>query len=69
MGNTPWDELHVLHGINEGYKSQDLPQKPGLEHASMSMPDQRTAGAATQGICTVKDTFRVFIILTLAIRS
>ena len=42
-------ELHVLHGVNAGYKSQDLLQQPGLEHASTGMPGQRTACAATQG--------------------
>ena len=43
-------ELHVLHGVNTAYKSQDLLQQPVLEHASTGMPDQRTACAATQGI-------------------
>ena len=45
-------ELHVLHGVNAGYKSQDL-QQPGLEHASMGMAGQLTAFAATQGICAI----------------
>ena len=35
-------ELHVLHGVNAAYKSQDLVNQPGLEHASTGMPDQRT---------------------------
>ena len=43
-------ELHVLHGVNAGYKSHDLVQPLGHEHESFSMPDQRTACAATQGI-------------------
>ena len=42
-------ELHVLHG-GAAYKSQDLLHQPGLEHASTCMPDQRTPGAATQGM-------------------
>ena len=41
-------DLHVLHGVNTAYKSQDLLQQPGLEHASTGMPDQRTACTATQ---------------------
>ena len=45
-------ELHVLHGVNAAYKSQDLLQQSGLEHASTGMPDQRTACVATQGIVT-----------------
>ena len=43
-------ELHVLHSVNAGYKSQDLLQQLGREHASLGMPGQRTACAATQGI-------------------
>ena len=43
-------ELHVLHGDNAAYKSQDMLQQPGLERASTGMPDQRTTSAATQGI-------------------
>ena len=42
-------ELHVLHGVNAAYKSQDLLHQLGLEHASTGMPDQRTTCAATQG--------------------
>ena len=42
-------EFHVLHGVNAGYKSQDLLQLPWLEHASMGMPGERTTCAATQG--------------------
>ena len=41
-------ELHVLHGVNAGYKSQDLLQQPGREHASVGMRGQRTACAAAQ---------------------
>ena len=41
-------ELHVLHGVNAAYKSQDLLQQPGIERASTGMPDQRTTGAATR---------------------
>ena len=41
-------ELHVLHGGNAGYKSQDLPQ----QHASMGVPGYSTACAATLGIDT-----------------
>ena len=43
MGSTP--ELHVLHGVNAAYTSQDLLHQSGLEHASTGMPDQRTACA------------------------
>ena len=51
MGSTPWGpELHVLPGVNAGYKSQELLQHPGCEHASIGMPGQRTACAATHGI-------------------
>ena len=35
-------ELHVLHGVNAAYKSQDLLRQPGLESASTGLPDQRT---------------------------
>ena len=38
-------ELHVLHAVIASYKSQDLPLQPGLELASLGMPDQRTACA------------------------
>ena len=48
MGSTP--ELSVLHCVNVGYKSNDLLQQPGLEHASAGMSYQRPAGAARQGI-------------------
>ena len=41
-------KLHVLHGVNAAYKSQDLLHQPGLEHVSTGMPDQRTTCAATQ---------------------
>ena len=40
-------ELHVLHGVNATYKSQDLLYPPGLENALAGMPDQRTTCAAT----------------------
>ena len=43
-------EFHLLHGVNAAYKSQDLLHQPGLERASMGMPDQHTTCAATQGI-------------------
>ena len=42
-------ELHALHGVNAVYKSQDLLQQQGLEHASLDMLGQRSACAATQG--------------------
>ena len=41
-------ELHVLHGVNTAYKSQNLLHQPG--HTSTGMPDQRTTCAVTQGI-------------------
>ena len=41
LSSTLPPELHVLHGVNEGNKSQDLLQQPGLELASMWMPGQR----------------------------
>ena len=46
-------ELHVLHGVNATCKSLDLVHQPGLERASTGMPEQRTTGAATQGITYV----------------
>ena len=36
-------DLQVLHCVNAAYKSQDLLQQPGLQHASTGMPDQRFA--------------------------
>ena len=49
MGSTP--ELHVLHGVNAAYKSQDLLQQPGLEQASTGMLDSEyKTCAATQSI-------------------
>ena len=42
--------LHVLHGVNAAYKSQDLLHQSGSEYASTGVPDQRTTCAATQGI-------------------
>ena len=54
-------ELYILHGVNAGYNSQDLPQPPGREQAFMGMPGQRTACAAADGIyfindmCTIKE--------------
>ena len=50
MGSTDLSSIHVLHGANAAYKTQDLLQQPGLEHISMGVPDQRSACAATQGI-------------------
>ena len=32
-------QLHVLHGVNAAYKSQDLLHQPGLEHEATGMPD------------------------------
>ena len=43
-------ELHVLHGVNAGYKSHDLLHQPCREHESLGMPGQRTACAATHGM-------------------
>ena len=40
-------QLHLFLLVNSGYKSQDLLQQPGREHASLGMPGQRTACAAT----------------------
>ena len=37
-------ELHVLHGVNASYNSQDLLQQPGRENASVGIAGQRTAG-------------------------
>ena len=45
-------EIHVLHGVNAAYKSQDLVHQPGLERVSTGMPDQRITGAATLGNAT-----------------
>ena len=42
-------ELHVFHGVNAGYKSQDMLHQPGLEHAPFGTPCQRTACAGTHG--------------------
>ena len=47
---TSAPKLHILHGVKAGYKSPDLQQQPGREHASLGMPGQRTACAATKGI-------------------
>ena len=41
-------ELH-LHGANAGYKSHDLLQPVGREHATFGMPDQCTVYAGSQG--------------------
>ena len=41
-------ELH-LHGANAGYKSRDLLQPVGSEHATFGMSGQRTAYAASHG--------------------
>ena len=43
-------ELHVFHGVNEDYKSQDFLHQPRLELPSTGMPDKRTTCAATRGI-------------------
>ena len=43
-------ELHELLAVNVGYKLQDLMQQPRREYASLGMPGQRTACAATLGI-------------------
>ena len=50
-------ELHVLHGLNPAYKSQ--------EHASMGMPVQHTACAATQGI---KNCFIYFPLVSMNLK-
>ena len=52
-------EVHVLHGVNAGYKSQDLLQQPRREHASLGMPGQSNAFAATHGIY-VLNCLRIF---------
>ena len=49
-------ELHVLHGVNSGYNSQDLLQQPVRKHASLLMPGQRTACTATHGM--LSNSFR-----------
>ena len=41
-------ELQVLQCVNAGYKSLDLLQQPGLEHASTGMPGESNTGADTQ---------------------
>ena len=70
-GRTPlpsWavpTELHLLHGANVAYKSEDLLQQPGLEHAFTGMPDQRTACAATQGIQPNLSNYQIFINLNI----
>ena len=58
-------ELHVLHGVNVGYKLQDLLQQPGREHASLDIPGHRTTCAATEGISTIYSIipFKTSIIL------
>ena len=43
-------ELHILHSVNSGYKSQDLLQQLGREHSSLRMPGQRTAFAVIRGM-------------------
>ena len=47
MGSTPWATRIARCKINMAYKSQDMLQQPGLEHASTGMQDQRTACVAT----------------------
>ena len=55
-------ELHVLHGVNAAYKSQDLLHQPGLEHVSTGMPDQLTTWQMNggkqgiDGLCVVTKT-------------
>ena len=39
-----------MHDANEGHKSQDLLQQLGRERATIGIPGQRTACAATQGM-------------------
>ena len=55
-------DLHVLHGVNAAYKSQDLLHQLGLERASKGMSDQRTACGATQayGFITAHDKYLIF---------
>ena len=36
-------ELHVLHGVNEADKPQDMLQQPELERVSTGMPEKRSA--------------------------
>ena len=43
-------ELHVLHGANTDYKSQDLLYPVKREHATFGMPGQRTACMVTQAV-------------------
>ena len=46
-------ELHVLHGVNAAYKSQDcsfIYSRGVTSRDSTGMPDQRTTYPATQGI-------------------
>ena len=43
-------ELHVLHGVNVGYKSQDMVQLvTGAQRRVLGYAKQRTASATTQG--------------------
>ena len=53
-------ELHVLHGVNAAYKSQDLLQKPGHEHETTGMPDHRSIIAATQDIKWKNVYFKIY---------
>ena len=59
-------EFHVLHGVNVGYKSQDLLQQPRGEHASWGMPGQRTACAATQGINVIAQNLYMVLDATVS---
>ena len=43
-------ELHVLHVVKAGYKWQKMQQQLWSGQASLGMPDQLTAGAATRVI-------------------
>ena len=58
-------ELHVLHGANAGYKSQNLLQPVRIEHATFGMPGQRPAWAATTAISSaaITDRYTINIIL------
>ena len=57
-------KLHVLHGVNAGYKSQDLLQQPGLDRVSTCLQDQRTACAVTQVITKVIHEDRIRLLVT-----
>ena len=46
-------ELHLLHGVNAGDKSQDLLQQPGREHVSLAIPAKCTPRMSTVWIAEV----------------